>query len=130
MFFRCELAENEIDVAYTLAKLLIAGAEAKAWEIFGAEMLNGGLEAIVAACAAPLAEADLAEWEIEIVANNENILRGELVKVAEAADTHALIVIESLWFYEENIAVLGDFGFELWLWLESEIMNFGIKIES
>ena len=70
MFFWRELTEYEIDIADALTEFIVAGAEAKAWKVFGAKMLDSGLEAVVAACAAPLAETDLAKWEIEIVANN------------------------------------------------------------
>lgn len=128
MFFWRELTKDKINIADALTELIVAGAEAKARKVFGAKMLDSRLEAVVAACAAPLTEADLAEWKIKVVANYQNILRGEFIEVAEAADAHALIIVESLRLYEEDVAVFGDFGFELWLWLESEIMDFGIKI--
>ena len=70
MLFWRELTKHKINVADALAELIVAGAEAKAWKIFGAKMLNGLLEAIIAACAAPLAETNLAKWKIEIVANH------------------------------------------------------------
>ena len=69
MFFWRELTEYEIDIADALTEFIVAGAEAKAWKIFSSKMLDSGLEAVVAACAAPLAETDLAEWKIEIIAD-------------------------------------------------------------
>lgn len=95
-----EFGKHEIDVAELLAEWLVAGAEAKAREILGSKVLDRGFEAIVAASAAPLAEADLAEREVEIVANDQNILRSKFVEIHNSANTDANVVIERLWLYE------------------------------
>ena len=115
MFFWRELTKDKIDVTDALTEPIVAGAEAKAWKVFGAKMLDSRLEAVIAACAAPLAEADLAEWKIKVVANYQNILRGEFIEVAEAADAHALIIVESLRLYKEDVAIFCDFSFKFWL---------------
>ncbi len=70
MLFWREFTKDKIDVTNAGAELVVTGAKAKAWEIFGAEMLDGRFEAVVAACAAPLAEADLAEWQIKVITDN------------------------------------------------------------
>ncbi len=65
-----EVAEDKIDVAETLLDCGIAGAEAQARKILAIEVRNGGFEAVVATGGAFGTVADLAKWEVEIVADN------------------------------------------------------------
>ena len=61
VFFWREFCQYKIDVANTGAETIVAGAKAQTWKILGAKMSDGGFKAIIATCAAPLAETNLAK---------------------------------------------------------------------
>lgn len=69
VFFWCEFCQYKIDVADTGAEAIVASAKAQTWKILGAKMSDGGFKAIIATCATPLAETNLAKRQIKIIAD-------------------------------------------------------------
>jgi len=124
-----EFAEDEIGVADAVAESVIGGANAIAREIIGAEVVDYGFKAVVAASAAAFAETKFAEFEREIVANGEEILRRELVEIHDGARDLPYFVVIALGFDEEAVTVFGDEGAEFRLVLPVKFVDFGIKIE-
>lgn len=72
-FVRSKTAENKIDVTEFLANGGGVGAEAESGELIGFEMLRDRFEAVIAASRAAGAEAEFAEGEVEVVADDEGI---------------------------------------------------------
>lgn len=52
---------------------VVPRAETETSKIFGTEVLDDGLEAVVAASGAFLAEAGGTKWQVEIVADDEEV---------------------------------------------------------
>lgn len=106
----------------------VVSADAEAGEVARAEGRSDGFETIIAAAGAFGAVADLAEFEIEIVADDENVVGGEFVKMDEFLDGAAGKIVEILGFEEDAVTVFGPesakFGF-----LPVEVVDFGIEIE-
>ena len=71
-FFGGEFGEDEVSVADFLAERGI-GAESEAGKLIGAEMFNNGFEAVVATGGAFFFEAESAEGESEVVADDQNV---------------------------------------------------------
>lgn len=128
-FVGSEVVEDEIDVAEAGAHSRIMSTEAKAGKIFGVKMRNDRFEAVVTAAAAVKAEANGTKIEVEIVANNENVLRRNFIKMAEGLDGLAGFIVISLGFNEESATSFEPEGVHLGF-LPIEIMNFGVKIKS
>lgn len=72
-FFGGKFAKNKFGVADFLANCGIISADAEARKIASAESCGDGFETIIAAAGAFGAVANLAEIEIEIIADDENI---------------------------------------------------------
>lgn len=135
------MAKDEIDIAdlggglsLSVAMEIVAevevvvSAEAEAGEVFSAEVGDDGFEAIIAASGAFLAEAELAEGEIEVVADHEDVGGSDFVKTSESLDGLARIIVEILGFDEGGVGGFEPEGAEFGL-LPGKIMSFGIKIE-
>lgn len=75
------------------------------------------------------AVADFSEGEVEIVADDEEIARGEFVEVEEGADGLTGLVVEGLGFDEEAVAVFEPEGIEFWF-LPIKMMDFCVKVKS
>ena len=103
-FVRCKLAEDEVDVAELLADFGVVGAEAETGEIGGFELARDGFEAVVPSAAAAFAEADLAEIEVKIVAEDENVARREFIETHEIGDGETGVVVEGLGLEEDFVA--------------------------
>lgn len=129
LFFGGEAAEDEFDVAEGVAEVGIVGAEAEAGEVGGVEVAGDGFEAIVAAAGAVEAVADFPEGEVEIVADDEEVARGEFIEVEEGADSLAGFVVESLGFDEKAVAVFEPEGIEFWF-LPIKMIDFRVKVKS
>lgn len=99
-------------------------------ELGGSKMGGGGFEAVVTGASALFSEADGAERQVEIVADDEQIGGGfELVEVYELCDGFADVVVESLGFGEDGAIGFDSFGEEFGCGLKGEIVGFGVKIE-
>lgn len=127
-FLGGKAAENEIDVAEFLAEFIVPGAEAKTRKIGSMERFGDGFETVVAAGAALGAVAEAAERQIKIITNDQDVFEGDFVEIGEFGDGAAGIVIESLGFDKDLIAVFEPEGVEFGL-LPGEIFDFGIKIK-
>lgn len=68
--------------------------------------MGEGFEAVVAAGRAVGAKADLAEIEVKIIADRENIAGRNFVEMSESLDGDAGIIIEILRFEEDVVAGL------------------------
>ncbi len=128
-FFVGEFRQNKINIANALAEIVVAGAKAKTWEIVGAKMRNGRFEAIIAAGATPLAEANLAELEVKIVADDQEILWCKLVIIANELKALADVVIKSLRLNEKRLAVLVIEHAVLLVFFPCKATKFRIKIQ-
>lgn len=128
LFFGGEAAEDEVDVAKGAAEVVVAGAEAKAREIGGVERFGDGFETVVATAATFGAVARGAEGEVEIVADDEDVLEGDFVEIDELLDGAAGIVVESLGLDEDFVAGFEPEGVKLGF-LPVEMVDFGIKIK-
>lgn len=73
--------------------------------------------------------ADLAEFEVKIIADNEDVLWSNLVEIGEGADRSADFVIEGLGFDKDSVAVLGPDSVKLFVGFPGEIVDFEIKIK-
>lgn len=122
-----ELTEDEVDVAEFLADFGIVSAEAKARKIGRFKVFRDGFETVIAAATAAFAEAEGAEIKVEIVAEDENIARGEFIKTEEIGDGETGFVVKSLGFEEDFIAGFEPEGAHFGLF-PGQIMSFGIKI--
>lgn len=91
-------------------------------------MLEDGFEAVIGASGTVLAVADGAEGELEVVANDEDILGCEFVKPGKSGDGEAGIVVESLRFDENGVTILAPESVKFGL-LPVELVEFGIEIE-
>ena len=69
VFLFGKTSQYEVDIADAVAELVVTSAKAEARKIFRTKMRDGGLEAVIAASAAPFAEAYLAERQIKIITN-------------------------------------------------------------
>lgn len=127
-FLGGKAAEDEIDVAKFLAEFVVPCAEAKTWKIGGAEIFGDGFEAVVAAGAAFGAVAEAVERQVKIVADDEDVFERDFVEIDEFGDGAAGIIVKSLRFDEDLIAVFEPEGVEL-RFLPGEILDFGIKIK-
>jgi hypothetical protein len=92
-----------------------ADADAEAWDFFGAEVDENGVEAIVAAGGAGFAEADRPERERGVIEDDHDLLTGDFVIFGEIADGFAAEVHESLGLHEGAAADFGGFGIPLGL---------------
>lgn len=127
-FFGGEATEDEVDVAEFLTEGVVPCAEAKAWKVGCVEGFGDGFEAVVAATTASHAIAKTVERQVEIVADDENVLEGNFVKIDKFGNGATGIVVESLRFDEDFVAVFEPNGMEFGF-LPVEIFNFSIKIE-
>ena len=91
-------------------------------------MEDGGLEAVVSSCGAGLAVAEEAEVEIEVVADDEDILGWDFVKFGKIAHGEAGIVIKSLRFNEDVVALFAPDSGMFLVWFPAPALYFGIKI--
>lgn len=129
LFFGGEAAEDEFDVAEGVAEVGVVGAEAETGEVGGVEVASDGFETVVAAAGAVEAVADFSEGEVEIVADDEEVARGEFVEVEEGTDGLAGFVVEGLGFDEEAVAVFEPEGIEFWF-LPIKMVDFCVKVKS
>lgn len=125
---RSEFTEDKLCITEGLTDVGIIRANAEAGEIARTESSGNGLKAIVAAAGAFGAVADLTEFEVKIITDDEDIAGSELVKMDEFLDGAPGFVVEILGLDEKIIAGFSPesakFGF-----LPAEIMNFGVQIE-
>lgn len=91
-------------------------------------MLRDGFEAIITSAGASEAIASGAEVELEVIAKDENIGRWDFVKMGESLDGLAGIIIKSLRFEEDLVAVFEPESVHFGL-LPVEMVDFGIKIK-
>lgn len=129
LFFGGEAAEDEFDVAEGVAEVGVVGAEAEAGEVGSVEVASDGFETVVAAAGTVEAVADFSEGEVEIVADDEEVARGEFVEVEEGTGGLAGFVVEGLGFNEEAVAVFEPEGIEFWF-LPIKMMDFSVKVKS
>ncbi len=131
VFSIVKMGEHKISIANLTAKAVISCANAKTWKIVRAEMGYERLKAIIATGATPLAETDLAEFKVKIVANYEKILRFELIKIHNGANALANFVVVILSFDKQKIAffVFRNKSVEFRFILPFEFVDFGIKIQ-
>ena len=92
-----------------------ADPDAEAWDFFGAEVDENGVEAIVAAGGAGFTEADRAEREGGVIEDDQDLLAGDFIIFGEIADGFAAEVHEGLWLHERAAADFGGFGIPLGL---------------
>ena len=92
-----------------LAGLAAADAEFETWERVGSEVLEDGFDTVVAAGGAFFAEAEGAQWEGDVVVNNQDLLRAPFVEREYLMNGAATQVHERLRF-EQNGAGVGEFG--------------------
>lgn len=121
------MAEDEVDIAEFGADCGVVRAEAEAGEVFGAEVGGDGFQAVVPSARAFSAETGLAERQVEIIANDRDVFGWDFVEMGESLDGFAGIIIESLWFDEDSVAVFIPKSIILRSF-PVEMMNFGIKI--
>ena len=124
-----EFGEDEVDVADFFPKFVVAGAEAEAWEVFRAEVGDDGFEAVVAAGGASCSFADGAKGEVKIVANCQNILGRDFVKVGKGFYTLANVVVESLGFDVDGVAGFFPDGTKFFMGFPFATGDFEVKIE-
>ena len=129
MFFWSKTAEDEIGVAELAPDGIIAGAKAETGEVAGAEVGDDGPEPVVATVGAGFAVAEGAKGEIEVVAEDENILGRNFIKLGKIADGQARIVVELLGFDKDTVAICEGESAMFGVGLPGEISNFGVKIE-
>lgn len=91
-------------------------------------MFTDRFEAVVPSAGAVSAVAQGAEWEVEIVANYQDILRGDFVEMHEGLDSYAGIIVVILGFDEDTVAVLEPEGTHFGL-LPVDFLDFGVKIQ-
>lgn len=127
-FLGSETAEDEVDVAELLAEFIVPCAKAETGEIGGVEVFGDGFETVVAAGAALGAVTKTIERQVEVVADDEDVLERNSVEIGEFGDSAAGIVVESLGFDEDFVAVFKPEGMEFGF-LPGEIFDFGIKIK-
>ncbi len=128
-FFFREVAEDEVGIAQFGTESVVVSAEAEAGEVFCAEMLDDGFEAVVAASGAFLTGAKLAEGEVEIVTDGEDVGGRDFIEVGESADGEADVVVESLGFDEEGGSLFAPDGVEFCVGFPSEMVDFEVEIE-
>lgn len=104
-FLGSEAAKNEIDVAEFLAEFVVPGAEAETRKVSRMEVFGDGFEAVVAAAAAFGAIAKTVEGQVKIVADDKDVFEGDFVEIGKVDDGAAGIVVESLGFDEDFVAV-------------------------
>lgn len=125
---RSEFTEDKLCITEGLTDVGIIRANAEAGEIARTESSGNGLKAIVAAAGAFGAVADLTEFEVKIITDDEEIAGSEFVKMDEFLDGAPGFVVEILGLDEKIIAGFGPesakFGF-----LPAGFMNFGVQIE-
>ena len=100
---RREFAEDKIDVAHLGAELRVVGANAKTRKIFGSQFGDDGFEAVIATGRAAIAVAELAEVEIEVITDGEEIVVRDFIVVLEGFDGLAGDIIEALRFDKNHI---------------------------
>lgn len=127
-FLGGKAAEDEIDITKFLAEFIVPGAEAKTRKISSMKIFGDGFEAVVAAGAALGAVAEAAERQVKIITNDQDVFEGDFVEIGEFGDGTAGIVIESLRFDKNPVAVFEPEGMEFGF-LPGEIFDFGIKIK-
>ncbi len=93
------------------------------------EGFGDGFEAVIPSTGTFFTKTQSAEWQVEIVANYENILRSDLVIMGEGLDGRAGSVVKSLGLDQEMIAGFRPGSVKLGF-LPSKIMNLGVKIQS
>ena len=96
LLFCCEFGQYEIYVPDLLAEFIIGGTDAKAWEIFSPKLGDAGFETIIAASAALFAEAQLAKFEVKIIANDQKVARLKFIEVHDGACGTADFVVIGL----------------------------------
>ncbi len=122
------MAEDEVDVADFVAEGIVPSAEAKTREMLGLEVLGDGFEAVIGAGGTVLTVAIFAKNQLKIVAKDENISRVNLIKVGKSSDGQARIVVKSLGFDKNPVAIFEPEGVKLGL-LPGEMLHRGVKIQ-
>lgn len=128
-FGRGEFTEDKLCITEGLADVGVIRPNAEAGEIARAEGGGNGLKTIVAAAGPFGAVADLTEFEVKIITDDENIVGSEFVKMDEFLDGAPGFVVEILGLDEKIIAGFGPESAKFGFFLPAEIMNFGVQIE-
>ena len=124
-----KFGEDEVDIADFFSQSVISCPEAKPWEVLGAKILNDRFKTVVAAGGAMSALTDFTELEVEIVADDKNILWRDLIKVGKSADGCTDIVIKSLGFNNDGIALFLPDGIKFLVRFPLKAFNLEIKIK-
>ena len=72
---------------------------------------------------------DLAELEVEIVADDKNVLWRDLIKVGKSADGCTDIVVKGLGFNDDSVALFLPDGIKFLVWFPLKAFNLEIKIK-
>ena len=73
--------------------------------------------------------ADLAEFEIEVVADDKDVFGSDFIKVGESPDGGSDVVIEGLRLDKDGVALFLPDGVELFVRFPFKARNFEIKIK-
>lgn len=121
-------AQNKVDIAEFGAQIGVVSAQTEASKIGGFEMFGDGFETVIAGARTFGAKTERAKREIKIITDNEDVTRGELVKMHEFSYGEAGIVIKSLGFDKEAVAILEPKRMKAGL-LPGELVGGGVKIQ-
>ena len=77
-----------------------------------------------------MAGAELAEGEVEVVADGEDVSGRDFVEVGEGADGEADVVVEGLGLDEDGGSLYAPDGVELWVRFPGEVVDLEVEIES
>jgi hypothetical protein len=115
-FFLARRVQYEVyDLLRQIQGARMADTQPQAPEIGGAELGLNILQAVVAAVAAALLEADAAGWQIEFVMDDENLGRWNLVKIGQRRHRLAGAVHESGRLQQPKLATTGRLAKKLGL---------------
>ena len=128
LFGGSKMTEDEIDIAELLADGGVVRAETETGEILGAEAGGDGFQAVIAAAGAFDAETGFAERQVEIVANDRNMLGWNFVILCESLHSFAGVIIKNLGFEKNGIVGFVPEGVIFRLF-PVKMMDFRIKIQ-
>lgn len=122
-----EIAE---DIVFGIHPFGPLDADAKPVEDVCGKMLDDRFEAVVAAGAALLAQADLEERDVHVVGDDEDVLRRDLEIVADGADGLAGEVHVGARLEQHESLALDDFAVEFGFLDEGQALRFRECVEA
>lgn len=105
-----KFAQDKVGIANRLAQLVV-GADTQPSEIL-ADARDNRFQAVIAAVTALFAPADFTEIEIQIIADNQDVRCGYLVKMHNPRHAVTGAIVEKLSLREQRFAIARHFGVE------------------